>query len=167
MGSLTTYIQNPTLAALGVTQKLLAPMAAAGDSLSDPRAVLKAGASAVAKGLITSTEFSQLGDLSAPSWIHQKAIGLIVGIVPPMAGRQYNLGGMGFTGTVNLVDNTELSRWLAKNMAKSIAMDAMAAGSKQMSDEFRDALSFDSYSKSNKVPGSYLNNPKYGNPAQP
>lgn len=124
VGSLTTYIQNPTLAALGVTQKLLAPMAAAGDSLSDPRAVLKAGASAVAKGLITSTEFSQLGVIyQQSSLIHQKAIGLDrVGIVPPMAGRQYNIQmGFGNGGTTNLTDNTELGRWLAKSMAQSIA----------------------------------------------
>ena len=139
VGALDTYIQNPTIAALGVTQKLLQPMVTAGAATSDPRVVLKAGAAAVAAGTITSTEFSQLGVIyQQASLIHQKAIGLDrVGIVPPMAGRQYNVKMGGFVdGTVNLTDNTELARWLARNMSKAIVDDKINKGQQQMKEEF-------------------------------
>lgn len=139
VGALDTYIQNPTIAALGVTQKLLQPMVASGVATSDPRVVLKAGAAAVAAGTITSTEFSQLGVIyQQASLIHQKAIGLDrVGIVPPMAGRQYNVKMGGFVdGTVNLTDNTELARWLARNMSQAVMIDKGTKAQEQAAKEF-------------------------------
>lgn len=152
IGSLDVAIQNPTLAALGVTQKLLAPMAASGAGTSDPRVVLRAAATAVAKGDITSTEFSQLAVVyQQASLIHQKAIGLDrAGIIPPMAGRQYNvpmkLGSIGY-GTVNLTDNTELSRWLARSLALEINP---ALRGEEAATRFKESLSGKSYSDSIK-----------------
>ena len=140
VGGLEEYIKTPAIAALPLTQKFLVPMVAAGVPTNDPRTLLRAAAAAVAKGELTSTEFAQFAPLyQQASLTHQKAIGLDrVGIVPPLAGRQYNVpmeAALG-SGNLNLTDSTQLGRWLAANMAREQMMGESAKRSAQMGQDF-------------------------------
>ena len=140
IGGLEEYIKTPAIAALPLTQKFLAPMVAAGVPTNDPRTLLRAAAAAVAKGELTSTEFSQFAPLyQQASLTHQKAVGLDrVGIVPPLAGRQYNvpMGALLGSGNLNLTDGTQLGRWLAANMAREQMMGDVAKRNVQMGQDF-------------------------------
>ena len=136
VGGLEEYIKTPAIAGLPLTQKFLAPMVAAGVPTNDPRTVLKAAAAAVANGTLTSSEFAQFAPLyQQASLTHQKAVGLDrVGIVPPMAGRQYNvpMGRLLGSGNLNLTDSTQLGRWLAANMAsEQMQNDVSTRGAKE------------------------------------
>jgi hypothetical protein len=141
IGGLEEYIKTPAIAALPLTQKFLAPMVAAGVPTNDPRTLLKAAAAAVAKGELTSSEFAQFAPLyQQASLTHQKAVGLDrVGIVPPMAGRQYNvpMGRLLGAGNLNLTDSTQLSRWLASNMSSELMKQDVTKRGQAMSEEFK------------------------------
>jgi len=141
IGGLEEYIKTPAIAALPLTQKFLAPMVAAGVPTNDPRTLLKAAAAAVAKGELTSSEFAQFAPLyQQASLTHQKAVGLDrVGIVPPMAGRQYNvpMGRLLGAGNLNLTDSTQLSRWLASNMSSELMFKQSRDVNKQMVEDIK------------------------------
>jgi hypothetical protein len=138
---LEEYIKTPAIAALPLTQKFLAPMVAAGVPTNDPRTLLKAAAAAVAKGELTSSEFAQFAPLyQQASLTHQKAVGLDrVGIVPPMAGRQYNvpMGRLLGAGNLNLTDSTQLGRWLASNMSSELMKQDVTKRNQAMSEDFK------------------------------
>ena len=157
IGGLEQYTQLPAIKALPLTQKFLQPMIASGVPTNDPRTVLKAAAAAVANGTITSTEFSQFSTIyTQAALIHQKAIGLDrVGIVPPLAGRQYNvpMGSFLGAGVMNLTDSSQLGRWLAGNMLNEQTFERSNKVGKQMSEDFKTPFKrffSDSYSNSIK-----------------
>lgn len=122
--SLDGYISgSPALTALPITTKFLAPMIQAGQSIADPVVTLKLGTEAVAKGVLTSDEL--IGGMSAiyrqAAITHAQALRLKdFGIITPYAaGAEYNVK-MGFSDKINLTSSTELSKWVARNLAGNI-----------------------------------------------
>ena len=123
--NLATYIQStPALMQLPVTQKLIAPLLQTGQSIADPSALMRLGISAVTKGTITSSELA--GGMSAiyrqAALMHGEATRIRdLGIIPPKLGMMYNA--KLDTGTfgrdkVDLTNNSELGRWIAKAIAE-------------------------------------------------
>jgi hypothetical protein len=118
---------NPDLAALPVTKKFLAPLVATGNNLSDPRQYMKLGVTAVAQGKMTSEEF-----LSGMPAIMQKTAMLRVqearvgdfGLVPPKAGRTYNVR-MEDGQVYDLTQRIDLQRWMAKELGRQATMGSV------------------------------------------
>ena len=125
--SLSSVISSPGIANLPVTTKLLKPLVDSGVPISDPVATLKAGVSAVGSGKLTSNELitGMNAVYGRAALVHTEAMRFQdMGMVPPMAGRTYNVR-MDNGKVVNLLDATTLSGFIAAQLRNSIVQNRL------------------------------------------
>lgn len=133
VGDLKSYLTLSGIAELPVVSKFLAPAAAAGQPLNDPKLVLGFMQDAIKKGTLTTSEISGLATVyQKANLINQSARGFVgFGIVPPNAGRNYNARISQFGKPVDMTDpvavQTYISRELAKTMGNRIAEERLAS----------------------------------------
>lgn len=161
----STYIQSsPAAVSLPVYQKLLGPMIAAGQDISDPNALMRLGVKQVAEGTLTSDEL--VGGMTAAFRIaamaHAQTTRLgDLGFVPPAAGIMYNTRLSNVYGgyvKVNLVDYTDLSKWVARHLALVAMPELQHEKTQQTIKNFFDTKPYlESIKRGAK--DSYLNNP--------
>lgn len=119
VGDLSSYLGLSAIKDLPVTQKVLAPLAASGVALNDPKMVLGFMRKAVKDGTLTTSEIADLATIyRKANLINQAARDFrSLGIVPPNAGRNYFAKVSTFGKPVDMTDPTAIQNYLSKELS--------------------------------------------------
>lgn len=116
VGDLSSYLGLSTISTLPVTQKVLAPLAASGVALNDPKLVLGFMQKAVKDGTLTTSEIAGLSTVyRKANLINQAARDFnSLGIIPPNNGKNYFAKVSPFGKPVDMTDPTAVTNHLSK-----------------------------------------------------
>jgi hypothetical protein len=136
VGDLSSYLTLSAIKELPITQKVLAPLAASGVALNDPKMVLGFMQKAVKDGTLTTSQIADLATVyRKANLINQAARDFrSFGITPPNNGKNYFAKVSTFGGPVDMADpsaiQNHLSRELAREMSNQVFYEhGMPAGS--------------------------------------
>jgi hypothetical protein len=122
VGDLKNYLKSPNISNMPLTQKVLAPAAAGNQPLSDPKLVISLALDAVKKGELTMPQAISgiTGVYQSASMQNQAARGLnTFGIIPPAAGKTYNVKLDRFGNPIDITKPEQLQRYFMKQMRES------------------------------------------------
>ncbi len=123
VGDLSSYLTLSAIKELPVTQKVLAPLAASGVALNDPKMVLGFMRKAVKDGTLTTSQIADLATVyRKANRINQAARDFrSFGITPPNNGKNYFAKVSTFGGPVDMADPTAIQNHLSKELAREMS----------------------------------------------
>lgn len=135
VGDLSSYLTLSAINTLPVTQKVLAPLAASGVALNDPKMVLGFMRKAIKDGTLSTSEIAGLATVyQKANLINQQARDFkSIGIIPPNAGRNYNAKVSTFGKPLDMTDPVAITNYLSRELSNEFyqgAGIAEARGSK-------------------------------------
>ncbi len=123
VGDLSSYLTLSAIKELPVTQKVLAPLAASGVALNDPKMVLGFMQKAVKDGTLTTSQIADLATVyRKANLINQAARDFrSFGITPPNNGKNYFAKVSTFGGPVDMADPSAIQNRLSKELAREMS----------------------------------------------
>lgn len=122
VGDLSSHLTLPAIKDLPVTQKVLAPLAASGVALNDPKIVLGLLQKSIKDATLTTSEVAGIATVyQKANLINQAARDFkSFGIIPPNAGKNYNAKVSMFGAPLDMTNPSAVQRWIAKEMSNPL-----------------------------------------------